>query len=124
MTIKLKIKVLDCTGNNTSPSYLKVVGRVRISLETEMGVNFTLHDGKLVKFETNGAYYISGLPWIKSDKTLAGLLSNIRDRFLVVENENKLYVPQRGSRQVIKTLAEMCDFDVTHLADIVMIKIL
>lgn len=123
MALKLKIEVLDCNVAKQS-SYFKVVGRVRICLETEMGNKFTLHNGKLIKFVIDGAYYVDGLPWIKSDKTLEGLLSNIRDRFLVVGNENKLYVPQRGSRQVIKALSEMVDFDVTHLADIVMIKIL
>lgn len=126
MTLELKIEIVDTTvtKQSPSPSHLNVVGIVRIYLETEMGVNFTLHEGELIKFGINRSYYINGLPWVQSDKTLEGLLSNIRDRFLVVGNENKLYVPKRGSRQVIKTLTEMCDFDVTHLADIVMIKML
>lgn len=125
MTLKLNIEMNDnLKTQKPGTGFFSIIGIVRIYLETDTGVRFTLHSDKILRFNVSGNYFLNRFPWVESAETLEGLFSNIRDKFLVVENENKLYVPKRASRHVIKTLAEMCDFDVTHLADIVMIKIL
>lgn len=125
MTLKLNIEMRDnLKTQKPRTAYFSIIGIVRIYIETDTGVRFTLHSDKIVRFNVSGNYFVNRLPWVETSETLEGLFSNIRDKFLVVENENKLYVPKRASRYVIKALAEMCDFDVTHLADITLIKIL